>query len=88
MEGKQLAIKKGKVYIYSAPCLCHVWTAFRICNGANGPEEALSQFCVRIDDLLTATCCEASSGIAGLAAIVDHIRSIETDGEHFFLLTW
>ena len=82
IEGKQLAIKKGRVYIYSAPCLCQVWTAFRICNGANGPEEALLQFCVRIDDRLTATCCRASSGIAGLAAVVDQIRSIEMEGNH------
>ena len=86
IEGKELAVKKGKVYIYCAPCLCQVWTAFRICKGASGPEEALLQFCVRIDDRLTATCCRASSGTAGLAAVVDQIRSIEMEGNHLFPL--
>ena len=86
IEGKELAIKKGKVYIYCAPCLCQVWTAFRICKGASGPEEALLQFCVRIDDRLTATCCRASSGTAGLAAVIDQIRSIEMDGNHLYPL--
>ena len=81
---KELLIKKDKVYIYCAPCLCQVWTAFRICNGAQGAAEALLQFCVRIDDRLTATCCQASSGTAGLAAIVDQVRSIEMDGENTY----
>lgn len=79
-EGGQLRIYKAKVYIYCAPCLCQVWTAFRICNGAQGAAELLLQFCVRIDDRLTATCCQASSGTAELAAIIDQVRSIELDG--------
>ena len=83
-EGKQLAIKKEKAYVYCAPCLCQVWTAFHICNGAKGLAEALLQFCVRIDDRLTTSCCRASSGTAGLAAIVDEIRSIEMDGKHLW----
>lgn len=86
IEGRELAVKKEKVYIYCPPCLCQVWTAFRICKGAKGPEEALLQFCVRIDNRLKATCCRASSGTAGLAAIVDQIRSIEMDGKHLYPL--
>ena len=82
LEGKQLAITKKKVFIYCAPCLCQVWTAFRICYGAKGSAEVLLRFCVRIDDRLTATCCQASSATARLAAVVDQIRSIEMDDKH------
>ena len=83
LERRQLAINKDKVYIYCAPCLCQVWTAFRICNGAQGVANALLRFCVRIDDRLTATCCQATSGTAGLAAIIDQVRSIELDGASY-----
>ena len=81
-EGRTIRFQKDKVYIYCAPCLCQIWTAFRICEGAQGPAEVLFQLCVRIDDRLTATCCQFSSGIAGLAAVVEQIRSIEMDGKH------
>ena len=82
IKGKPLIIKKDRVYIYCAPCLCQVWTAFRICNDAEGLAKTLLQFCVRVDNRLVATCCQASSGAGGLAAIVDQIRSIEMDGKH------
>ena len=84
LEGKELPVEKEKVYIYCPPCICQVWTAFRICKGAKGPEEALLQFCVRIDDRLTATCCRASSNTAKLISITEQIRSIEMDGKHLY----
>ncbi len=77
---KTFVFQKDKLYIDCGPCLCQIWTAFRICEGAQGPAEALFQLCVRIDDRLPATCCQVSSGTAGLAAVVDQIRSIEMDG--------
>ena len=83
-EGKTFAFQKDKVYIYCAPCLCQIWTAFRICEGASGPAAALFQLFVRIDDRLPATCCQVSSGTAGLVAVVDQIRSIEMDGKTLF----
>ena len=70
---------KDKVYIYCAPCICQIWTAFRICSGAGGPAKALFQYCVRIDGRLTASFCQVPSGTAGIAAIVEQIRSIEMD---------
>ena len=83
-EGKTIAYQKDKVYIYCAPCLCQIWTAFRICERAQGPAEVLFQLCVRIDDRLPATCCQVSSGTAGIEAVVDQIRSIEMDGKHHY----
>ena len=83
-EGTTAAIQKEKVYIYCAPFLCQIWTAFRICNGAPGPIETLFQLCVCIDDRLSATCCQVSSCTAGLAAIIDQIRSIEMEGKHLY----
>lgn len=82
LEGKELAIQKYKVYIYCAPCICQIWTAFRICKGVQGPAKAVFQMCVRIDDRLMATCCQVPSNTAGLAAVVEQIRSIEMDGNH------
>ena len=84
LEAKDLEIRKDRVYIYCAPCICQIWTAFRICQGAEGPTKALFQYCVRIDGRLTASCCQVPSGTAGLAAIVEQIRSIEMDGKRFF----
>ena len=84
MEGKDLEIRKDKVYIYCAPCICQIWTAFRICQGAEGPAKALFQYCVRIDGRLAATCCQDPSGTAGLAAVVEQIRSIEMDGKRSY----
>ncbi|KAK0516272.1 hypothetical protein JMJ35_000875 [Cladonia borealis] len=83
-EGKTFAFQKDNVYIYCAPCLCQIWTAFRICIGAKGPADSLFQLCVRIDDRLRATCCQVSSGAAGLAAVVDQIRSIEMDSKTMY----
>ena len=83
-ESTTAAFQEEKVYIYCAPCLCQIWTAFRICDRAPGPIQALFQLCVRIDDRLPATCCQVSSCTAGLAAIVDQIRSIEMDGKHLY----
>lgn len=78
-EGKTFAFPKEKVYIYCAPCVCQIYTAFRICEGATGPAEALFQLSVCIDDRLPATCCEISSGAARLAVVVEQIRSREMD---------
>ncbi len=86
LEGKELVIQKKKVYIYCAPCLCQIWTAFRICQGAQGLAKVYFQFCVRVDARLTATSCQISSTTAGLAAIVEQIRSIEMDGNHLHFL--
>ena len=83
-EGRNFVYQKDKVYICCAPCLCQIWTAFRICEGAKGPAEALFHLCVRIDNRLPATCCQASSGTAGLAAVVDQIRSMEMEGRTLY----
>ena len=84
LEGRDLEIRKDKVYIYCAPCICQIWTAFRICSGAEGPTKALFQYCVRIDGRLTASCCQVPSDTAGLAAVVEQIRSIEMDARRFY----
>ena len=76
---------KDTVYIYSAPCICQIWTAFRICQGADAPGKPWSRFryCVRIDGRLTASCCQNPSGTARLTAVLEQIRSTEMDGRPF-----
>ena len=81
LDGEELLLERKKVYIYFAPCICQIWTAFRICNGARSFAKTLLQFCVRVDNRLTATCYPAPSSAAGIAAIAEQIRSMEMDEE-------
>ena len=63
------------IYIYCAPCVCQIQTAFDICRGS-GISPLLS-FSIRVDDRIPAGCCSVATGIYGLVSINDKLREID-----------
>ena len=65
----------GYVYIYCAPCLQQIATAFDICVGKGIPRYL--DFMIRIDDRISSSCCGESDGYPRLESIMNKVKAIE-----------